>query len=367
MLNTSIVTCMIGQIYITGVIGEDVTLLDVIKQVKAQKESTEFLVKIDSVGGYVDAGYDIYNFLKNLNQPVTTFATKAYSIASVIFMAGNNRIVAQDAEQVLMIHLPWMEIQGNHQVISEHLSELKKAEDNLIKFYSQAIEIDNTTIHSLLKDETYLNATQCIELGFATELKVAQKAVAKLHNNNNENKQSLMNKIEQKLESIMNLLTGKIKAELILQDATGVELVFPDLESTEVPTVESVVTIDNKPAEGEFVMPDGSTMIIEKGILKIIETPEEETIEEEVAPAEEAPVALEEVETVAEEVVNVEMEKLLETIEMLAKRNSELETKFTALAKQVGSDFSTEKQKENKTNVKAQTTGMSRAEQILKS
>jgi ATP-dependent protease ClpP protease subunit len=45
-------------IYITGEIGVDVTLLDVIKQVK-QSTAESFLVKIDSVGGYVDCGNDI--------------------------------------------------------------------------------------------------------------------------------------------------------------------------------------------------------------------------------------------------------------------------------------------------------------------
>jgi hypothetical protein len=45
---------MIGTIYIT----EIGWLLDVIKQVK-QQSAESFLVKIDSVGGYVDCGNDI--------------------------------------------------------------------------------------------------------------------------------------------------------------------------------------------------------------------------------------------------------------------------------------------------------------------
>jgi hypothetical protein len=49
---------MIGTIYITGEIGVDVTLLDVIKQVTTIS-SRIILVKIDSVGGYVDCGNDI--------------------------------------------------------------------------------------------------------------------------------------------------------------------------------------------------------------------------------------------------------------------------------------------------------------------
>lgn len=73
---------MIGTIYINGVIGQDTTLIDVIRQVKATKGTTEYLVKIDSVGGYVDAGKAIYDYLKGLDKPVTTYTTKAFSILS---------------------------------------------------------------------------------------------------------------------------------------------------------------------------------------------------------------------------------------------------------------------------------------------
>jgi ATP-dependent protease ClpP protease subunit len=59
-----------------GEIGVDVTLLDVIKQVKQQSAAESFLVKIDSVGGYVIVVM-IYNYLKNLDVPVTTYTTKA--------------------------------------------------------------------------------------------------------------------------------------------------------------------------------------------------------------------------------------------------------------------------------------------------
>jgi ATP-dependent protease ClpP protease subunit len=72
-----------------------------------------------------------------------------------------------------MIHLPWMEAAGNH---SEWLfKRVKNTEDSLVKFYSDALGLDNTTIHSLLKSETYLNATQAKDLGFATMLQVPQK------------------------------------------------------------------------------------------------------------------------------------------------------------------------------------------------
>jgi hypothetical protein len=51
-----------------------------------------------------------------------------------------------------------------------------------------------------------------------------QKAIARLQNNEIK-EENLMNKLK-KIDSIMNMLSGKIKAELKLQDATGAELVL---------------------------------------------------------------------------------------------------------------------------------------------
>jgi hypothetical protein len=82
-------------------------------------------------------------------------------------------------------------------------------------------------------------------------LQVPQKAIARLQNNEIK-EENLMNKLNRKIDSIMNMLSGKIKAELKLQDATGAELVFADLDTTDVASVDAKVMVDGKPAEGEF-------------------------------------------------------------------------------------------------------------------
>jgi hypothetical protein len=150
---------------------------------------------------------------------------------------------------------------------------------------------------------------------------------------------------------------------LILQDATGVELVFPELADGEVATVDSKVTVDGKPADGEYLMPDGSTIIATAGIVTKIQ-PVEETTEEE-APAEpeaaaegdEAPAQDDEKDTVIEEleakIAELEAKlaellpadaanKMLEALNASIGKQEELEIKFQALAKQVGSEFTIE-------------------------
>lgn len=274
---------MKGIIYITGEIGVETTLNDVVQQVKAQSTADSYLVKIDSIGGYVDSGDDIYNYLVNLGKPVTTYTTKALSIASKIFMAGSTRIIPEGASDAIMIHLPWMQVQGTHQVISDFLKDLKAIEDDLVDFYAKVTEIDKETIHSLLTTETYLDAKQALDWGFATQLQPVQLAVAKLHNNEliDEN---LMNEIKQTLKEVKDFVFGvkpAIKAELILQDATGVSITFPELSESDSPVQDDTATVDGSPAEGEFTMPDSSVFKFEKGVLTEIIAPiQEDTTQE---------------------------------------------------------------------------------------
>ena len=358
----------IGTIYITGVIGEETTLLDVIRQTKAQPTATEFLVKIDSVGGYVDEGFEIYDFLKNLEKPVHTFATQAYSIASVIYMAGERRFVSENANDVLMIHLPWMEVAGTFDSIEFHNKELKDAENRLVKFYSEAVAINHETIQALLAKETFLNATQCKELGFATEIKSPQKAVAKLNNKKEET--SLMNEIQKTLNAIYNKVKG-IKNELVLQDASGEkELVFADLEPTDVAEVGQMATVDGEPADGEFIMPDGSTLVFTKGELTEIKPKEEAPAEEEKAPenADDAPANEDEKDAKIKELeakiielqlqldesaTKDQVDKLIQIVDASHTNHTELQNKFNALAKQIGSDFTSETVVQNTSAIKA--------------
>jgi len=380
---------MIGTIYINGIVGQDTTLLDVIRQVKASKGATEYLVKIDSVGGIVEAGQAIYNYLKGLEAPVTTYTTKAFSIASYIFLSGDKRIIPQGTPNALMIHLPWTEVKGTSDTLASHAKYLKDVENELVKFYATSLEIDESAIQSLLSKETYLDATQALEMGFATEIQPQMKAVAMI-NNKKEEDESLMNKLNKKLSQIFNKLSGA-RAELILQDATGTELVFPDLEPNDVAQIDEKATVDGKAADGEFVMPDGSTIKVAGGIVKEIVPAEVE--EDEQAPLdaeneenEDAPADDKDARIAELEAENAELKakiselegsktdepsetenKMLEVVAMAAEKVNELETKYQALAKAVGSDYQPSNKKENKPTVKASEIALDRAYQILNS
>src|SRR5690606_35130056 len=130
-------------------------LVDVIRQRKNQPEATGFDVNIDSMGGYEDDGFNIYDYLTGLNLPIHTKGRGVVaSIATVVFMAGDKRTRYDDTK--FMIHMPYvpkLENAGSEDLdrVSNHIKEVEK---KLIKFYSEKTSIEENAIKSMLKSET---------------------------------------------------------------------------------------------------------------------------------------------------------------------------------------------------------------------
>lgn len=288
---------MSNTIYISGIIGEDVTLIDVIRQHKALGEDTTSIdVIIDSVGGSVDVGMSIFNYLDKLEN-VTTIAKQAYSIAASIFMAGSNRIV-EEGEDVLMIHLPWVDgFSGNSYQLEGVVKELQAIENDLVNFYTNFTNIDKDTIKNLLQNDTFLSSDEAVELGFATSVKATLKAVA-FYDNKSEQDTKKMSKTNKFIKALNEFFNDKIDAtiqNLILQDANGDDINFEDLESDAVPQIgDKAKDSDGKAIDGERTATDGSKWVFEKGVLTEVIAPEqtedtpEEEIDEDAAPVAEA-------------------------------------------------------------------------------
>lgn len=271
---------MTGNIYISGQIGTfdgvaGVELVDVIGQVKKQPEATAFNVHINSEGGLVDVGFDIYHYLKSLGRPITTIGSGIVaSIATVIFMAGSQRQVRENTP--FMIHLPWGGSMGTADELEKFAGQLRAIEKKMVVFYKGALNLQEQALLPLLKNETWLTPQQLTALGFTTsrQVKAAAKAFFKTNSTMNG---KFSERDRHWMESLFERVLGKFRHghifNKVMQDATGIEIDFTDLPDDEAIEVGALATIDGKPAVGEYVMPDGATYIFTAGELtKIIES-----------------------------------------------------------------------------------------------
>jgi len=270
---------MIGNIYISGQIGtydgvNGVELIDVIGQVKKQPQATSFNVHINSEGGLVDVGFDIFNYLKALGKPVTTIGSGIVaSIATVIFMAGSTRMVRENTP--FMIHLPWGGTEGNADELELFTAELRRLEKQMTDFYKKELNLESEAILPLLKNETWLSAEQLTTLGFTNSVPVL--AVAKTHINLN-NQNMITDKDKSWMEGLFNGFFSKFKGSSIknkvIQDGTGTELDFTDLADDAAIETGAAATVGGSPAEGEYTLPDGTIYVFAAGLLTEIKEPE---------------------------------------------------------------------------------------------
>lgn len=127
-------------------------------------------VRINSYGGEVAEGLAIYNALKNHSAEVMTVCDGfACSAASVVFMAGNKRVM-NDAS-LLMIHNAWTYASGNAKELRKAAEDLEKISTAAANAYRAVMSISDGELDELLDNETWITPDEALEYGFATEIK----------------------------------------------------------------------------------------------------------------------------------------------------------------------------------------------------
>lgn len=145
----------------------DVSANTLLKQLK-ELDVDYINVHINSYGGEVSQGLAIYNTLKDSKMKVTTVCEGfACSAASVVFMAGDERIV-KDAS-LLMIHNAWTYARGDSNELRKQAEDLEKITQASVNAYKSKASISEEKIKELMDNETWITADEAITYGFATK------------------------------------------------------------------------------------------------------------------------------------------------------------------------------------------------------
>lgn len=154
----------------------DVSAQNLSAQLAEMQGVTNINVYINSYGGEVAEGLAIYNALKRHPAQVTTFCDGfACSIASVIFMAGDERVMGNPSR--LMIHDAWTSVFGaNADELRKQADDLDNITDASIKAYMSRINITEEELRTMMKAEKWLTEDEALAMGFATRIDDAAEA-----------------------------------------------------------------------------------------------------------------------------------------------------------------------------------------------
>jgi ATP-dependent Clp protease protease subunit len=146
----------------------------------------DITVNIKSYGGNVHEALGIYDYMQSLSNKVTTrIWGAAASAATIIALAGDERLIAENARY--LIHKPMVDLVGvNTDDIVAALEQLEDYDRQLIEVYEEKTELTAAEIIDLMRENKFISAQQALEMGFVDGIIERKSKENKINNQKNE-------------------------------------------------------------------------------------------------------------------------------------------------------------------------------------
>lgn len=133
----------------------------------------DILVSINSPGGDVFAGFEIYNMLSERKGGTTVRVTGlAASAASYIAMAADPGKLQMCRASMMMIHNPWTMACGNAEELRKNADVLDEIGSIMEDIYMQRATCGLEKLRGMLAQERYLSPSEAMENGLCDEIVV---------------------------------------------------------------------------------------------------------------------------------------------------------------------------------------------------
>lgn len=141
-------------------------------------------VEINSPGGYISAGSEIYTALKQYPGKVTAnIVGQACSAASWIALAADH--VAMSPTAQMMIHRASGGTYGNSDDLTSALNALDEMDKSFVDLYAKKTGKQPGDIFAMMQKETWMNAKTAYDNGFVDEIMFADETPAAVNSSGN--------------------------------------------------------------------------------------------------------------------------------------------------------------------------------------
>lgn len=262
-----------------------VNLTDFVASVNSQGKFDKLIVHIHSRGGSFDEGFAIYDYLINLKRQGKIIETSVEgwcaSIATVPLMAGSIRKCTPNSQ--ILIHLPKGGGEGTADDIQKMADYVRNAENKLADFYAKHLGVDRGMILDILSQDKPMPLETALEMKILTEISedilVSNFLTLNTQKQMSKEKTGILASIKKEIADLRNLVFGDITNK----DFTTADGSVLQIETeNEAPAVGDVVSIDGAPApDGDYLMPEGETLVVVDSKITEIKPKEETTPTEE--------------------------------------------------------------------------------------
>lgn len=264
---------------------EGVSFQDIDEFISSIPENDNLIdMRLHCAGGDVIEGWAMVDKLRATGKEIhATIEGQCASMATVLLCAApkENRRAYPHAQ--ILIHDPYIpEYTLADAYRAEDLekiaADLRANTEKILDFYVERTGANREELAALMKDDKWIDTAEAQRLGFISEIIPPASAYAgkgaDAWPNNNQNKTSMKN--EKTMQAAMKRLAALMGFNVTPAQIVAYEL---DTESGETITIdkpegEAPAVGDNASPDGEHKMPDGTTIIIEDGIITEIRAAE---------------------------------------------------------------------------------------------
>lgn len=131
-----------------------------------KRDTDHIKIIVNSTGGPIDNGLQLYDQMIMSRIPITTICYRAYSMGAWLFLAGEYRYMMPHGR--IMIHDPQGVIQGTHRQSLSQAQEFEARTLRMIELMQgRGVTLGVRELEIMMEKETYLTAEEAIDHGFA--------------------------------------------------------------------------------------------------------------------------------------------------------------------------------------------------------
>lgn len=240
-------------------------------------------VRLHCDGGSCIEGWSIYDRLRATGKEITCIVEgNAASMATVILMAAPKERRRAHKSAQLCVHNPWIPSWAlDYAVTADDLekaaNDLRDQQTKMLDLYVERCECNRDEMQALMDEDKYIGTDRALELGLIGDI-IAPASAKKqgLVLNNKNSKKMAKAKNDDKVEvkaSLLDRALAKLGLKTIDELAKGMDLSTSDGQTLTVEREEGEPQVGDKASpDGEFVMPDGKTIVVVDGVITDIKT-----------------------------------------------------------------------------------------------
>lgn len=273
-----------------------VCMKDIDEFIGAMGEDDTIDIRLHCSGGLVSEGWAIYDKLRASGKKIeATVEGKCASMATVVLMAAPKEARRALPSARILVHNPYLPGCAlgeacTAQTLREEAERMQVEQDKILDLYVERCGCDREEMQALMDEDKTITVERAMELGLIGEVVEPLSANSNRNYSGNSdyssnrdyrgdrkmiNKHSEMKKVEVK-QSWLERLLAKAGFAKMEEAVFAMELSTADGGTIEIEREEGEPQVgDAASPDGEWVMPDGKTIVIAEGVITEIKPAEE--------------------------------------------------------------------------------------------